>query len=99
VGAILTALLPMINVTLIFPYLQLIPALRFIRTHKKIKANVSRFLEAALAPPADMPLFFIVYKFFEQREDVITELPAQYVQLYKQHFESSPSIATPATVK
>eukprot|EP01119_Soliformovum_irregulare_P017399 TRINITY_DN5165_c1_g1_i3.p1 TRINITY_DN5165_c1_g1~~TRINITY_DN5165_c1_g1_i3.p1 ORF type:complete len:180 (-),score=60.49 TRINITY_DN5165_c1_g1_i3:39-578(-) len=61
---------------------QLIPALRFVRSHKEVKGvTPKRFLESAMLS-RDTTLFYIVYKFFEQRNSLLD------CQTYVQQFNA-----------
>jgi len=60
---------------------QFISALRFVIAHKNVKIPAGRFLEEA-SVSGDIALFYTVYKFFEQRNEVSEKYTNQFNELF-----------------
>eukprot|EP01112_Ceratiomyxa_fruticulosa_P015060 TRINITY_DN4383_c0_g1_i1.p1 TRINITY_DN4383_c0_g1~~TRINITY_DN4383_c0_g1_i1.p1 ORF type:complete len:901 (+),score=199.61 TRINITY_DN4383_c0_g1_i1:154-2703(+) len=69
----------------------ILPALRFLRSHRGVRVPPARFLEAT-ANSEDWTLYFTVFRFFEQRHELSYDDPQveKWVKLFKEKFKDLP---------
>jgi hypothetical protein len=56
------------------------------RSYKGVTVSPARFLETAMET-GDKTLFFTVYKFFEERGELVSQETAKYVKYFKDTFQ------------